>query len=92
MLKPGIKSTEFWSAAFLNLAIFVSTFTSSLPGKDQLIAAVIVNGLYTASRTIVKFKNAGNLNSVLQTISTISNINTPTVQPTPTLPEVPKAT
>lgn len=64
-VKPGVKTTEFWATALFNLAIFISTFTSSLPGKDQLYAALVINGLYVASRTVVKFKSIPKLSSIV---------------------------
>lgn len=77
VVKPGIKTTEFWATLLVNLAIFVSTFTSSLPAKDQLIATVIVNGLYIASRTLVKAKSISNVTDLIKTVEQLLGVQVP---------------
>jgi hypothetical protein len=98
LVKPGIKTTEFWATIAVNLAIFISTFSSSLSPQWQIGATLLINGLYIFSRTIVKFKSSPSATSVLQYIETylkaeasksqITSLPAPPVAPDTSTPSV----
>ena len=57
MVKPGIKTTEFWATVLVTLGGFTTSIAStSLSGQNAVIASLVALGLYILSRVIVKVK------------------------------------
>ena len=53
-VKPGWKTTEFWTMALANLAAIVGMVAGFLPAEWAAIALAVVDGLYAIGRGLAK--------------------------------------
>lgn len=53
-MKAGIKSTEFWLTLLGNITVIAQGLQGQIDAKWLAIAVIVINGIYTTMRSIVK--------------------------------------
>lgn len=53
-VKPGFKTTEFWSGKLIQAGALIAALSGQLSPKYAAIAALVVEGCYAVSRGITK--------------------------------------
>lgn len=59
MIKPGIKTTEFYLTLLTNFAALIANVGGTLPTQQAIWTVLGANGLYTVARGIAKVVAAG---------------------------------
>ena len=52
--KPGVQSTEFWLTIMGNAVVMLQGLQGQLDAKWVALAFVVLNGIYTTMRSLVK--------------------------------------
>ena len=54
MMKPGVKTTEFWLVVVSNVLSIVAAFDGVLPLRYSIMLIACLNGVYAVLRTLAK--------------------------------------